>query len=179
MTIPKMAMKFFVCYALGLLSTIYRRGVVEPFDIVGDTANATTRLASLSANFADVAGATAGMDKEIMYGHILKATEPRRSEIDEKEVRAMFEFTFHQVEKTMKRGSVRLAALDEFTEMHREVWELDDGRGSTHNIDIDHFSEAATADDKVRYRDVIRLFDEQRPRSRLEKLFTPRQLRKA
>lgn len=202
LSIPKRILTVFIKLCLGHLSRIYRRMLVEDFDIKDQCGSVAVRLMTHSVPFVELADTAdilgrAGISKRRLKERFREMVKHRRA-IDDSELEALVEFCYEQAITSAGpaqhalhwRSKLRFNAKEMKEDPDRaekgqpegEAGAIDpSGKAHTHHsmLDIDAFSSACSANEPMNFEAVVDLFDKDRKLGFLERFFMPKPLWKA
>mmetsp|Transcript_100742 Transcript_100742/g.184505 ORF Transcript_100742/g.184505 Transcript_100742/m.184505 type:complete len:828 (+) Transcript_100742:129-2612(+) len=171
MSVPKKIMLIVMLYFLGHLSKIYKRVIYETFPLRQMVAGMITRMISSTSMFnmlCDVEGNdgeawSGGISKASVKSRLQTVLEHRHVGISPDDLERCVNFCFLMLYQGQKDN-------EDVDERDRSTWE--------EVITLDGFCNASCSVERISMENVIALFDWSRPRSRLEKMFTPDDLQK-
>lgn len=189
LTLPRRFVMALCTFMLGHLSAIYRQAVYDRFNLKDAIAGMSARLLVWNASFVDLvdkelSGGIQGISKSRMHERLISLLKTRHSELDAGEIDRLCQFT-HQAMLSLntRPGSLQpLSSLEggirEYTsELGLRFTEKPGKSQSEIEKDIinsDRFSVACTSNENLNFDAVVKLFDKERKRWFLERLFTPK-----
>jgi len=184
MTLPGKLLFWFTTSCLGHLSSIYKRCLVEPFNLAEDSAHAVLRMIMCSVDFAELAELSGGrgITHQMLLERLQTILRKRSKDLDSEEIAMMARFVHKELHKRkIESGKDIKGSVDI---LQREIIRFHGGRNSSavdlaEPLSLDGFSEAISSIDKINFSSIIPLFDKDRIRTRLERHFTPRSLNRS
>jgi hypothetical protein len=185
MGLPKTFILFVAVTLLGHFSRIYRGVIYEQFNIEDQVAGMATRLMSNSVNFVDLednagkdsGSGSEGISKRMMGERLTEALRHRGGSLQKEELHSFIDFCYRAV--STKKDKKGMRASKSF------LWHSVFGKDRTSNtedpedcINIDCFNKACSSLDKMRFEEVVELFDRDRRIRLPEAFFMPPYMRK-
>lgn len=178
---------------LGPLSTMYRRSIVEPYDVEEQVVSSATALAANIHAFhtlkeADDSDGKGEIKMSAMKAIAKEAFECRKSELDAEEIGSLAHFLFHGMRKkttdSRPRDVPSLCCCCDFIPQDLGFRKRGNGTGEPgsdlcQGITIDQWNQSRMDGEKVTFEAVAQLFDTDRRRFFLERWYTPRRIRLA
>lgn len=207
LSLPRQFMYFFINYAVGHLSTIYRGVLIEPFDVQMECARLTARLMSNSVTFAELEDVKPEAGKDVgcisrarVDEQLREVLRYRGSTLDDAEIAGVVHFCHEAVmhgETLCRRvkplSQLRGAILERVhtqkisdlsggnIDLAAEPDTRHDDKAPARNdpgvITIDGFSMCCAASSQLEFESFVRLFDKDRGVTILEQFFLPPKLR--
>mmetsp|Transcript_58930 Transcript_58930/g.127458 ORF Transcript_58930/g.127458 Transcript_58930/m.127458 type:complete len:755 (-) Transcript_58930:126-2390(-) len=169
--IPMHMVLFIMVRMLGQLSLIYRRVLWQVFDITEQVSGMVLRMTANTLLFSKLTDEADGISIVRLGALLRQALSHRAGTLDFEEQQRFVNFCFTAicVPKEAQRDHMQMQAkLDR------------DQRGKidlkTLHIDVDQFLTSSTSNEKLPLAQVVNLFDTDRRKSILERLFTPQDL---
>lgn len=188
LSLPKQVLLFITAYLLGHMSVLYKRVIIERFNLLEQVAGMTTRLMSSSVTFVqleDVERITdkledeGGISKKRMSERLHRVLQRQKAKLDQDEVDTFVSFCFKQVSAGLEnlRGS-DVGPLVRCLQPCRKKGkgEKVEDKNDDAYINIECFSDAYTSNEEISFASIIELFDKQRKIGILESLFMPKVL---
>jgi len=182
---------------LGTISHIYRRIIIEPFDIRQECAGFALRLMANSVSFVELAdtfvGYHTGISRRRMSERLSQALRDRESELSEDEIKSFVKFCHRQAVVTRTARGSAGGAHDILYEAGEQLRTLTDSTRTTgaiptqvnssttsdasqRVIDVDTFNTICSLNEHLDFGSMVFLFDKDRRRGFLERTFTPNEL---
>jgi len=180
LALPQLIVRSFTLNFLGHISRCYRRGLEEIFSIRDECGFAAMRLLTHSVSFCALAekaeGSDPGISKAKMREKLGEMIKKRGHILDDQELDHLVNFCFKAAlqppsQSTTVSSELAASILDEGT--HSTC--LSDEEA----LDIDTFCVACSSNERMNFDNVITLFDQDRKKSPMEFMFTPRALTRA
>jgi len=178
--LPKMLVYFVTIRCLGHMSRIYRKVVCELFDLSEQIGGMATRLMGSSVLFLELQDDSGHISKHRMSERMHEVFAEIRDRLGDEEVEDLTDFCFASVIRDSSDKRDFLDALKSVRVAHGRI------KGSSVNLELPaskgkmtktHFSAACSNVEHIAFGDIVELFDQNRHRSRMEKLFMPKDLR--
>lgn len=176
LALPKRIMLFFVTRLLGHLSRIYRKVLLEPFNIEAELGGMAARLMMRSRQFADLQDSDRGISKEAMRNWLARTLEHRKNVLDESEVDKFLDICHRELIHFERHHWIQRYESDSHAKLLRDAVR---GRVSDYEqegdsaINIDMFSMACSSSESIEFDSVVNFFKKDRRRPLLERFFMP------
>lgn len=189
---PMRVMLFFMCYMLGHLSTIYKRVLFEPFDIVDQVSGMSARLAATSTQFVELEntqlldeGKPRGITRDRLVERLKETLQFENLTIDKRETDSFAHMCFNAIlQRHNPKSSYVARKKHRFALLKSEVQHGLQSHNLTRSlrdddalINLENFTVACSCNDPIAFDAVISLFDSDRRMSPLEWIFTPNHIK--
>jgi len=176
--LPMKIMRWFALIALGTLSTVYRRVLVQTFDLAEQTATMAVLLMSNSVSFMELSDVNSkdsghpGISRARFEERLKQALQQRRDVLDEAELSAFVDCCFNSMRPGTNNTFFKLVKNSFGGFFQRK----DAGKYSSSEeavCDIDTFNVHCSYDSAVDLDTAVSLFDRDRRQGFVERMFTP------
>jgi len=182
LALPMKFMRWFITTFLGQLSTLYGRVLEHVFDIQRETATMAILLMSNSVAFLELTDVECdksqlpGISRERMTERMQQVMRQRRQDLDDNEVAAFVDCCYMSLLQDKGDDSTFNKFGQKLLPWHKRCT-VD--KGMKEMIDIDTFNGHCSFHSPVNLEAAVRLFDKDRQRLWLERIFTPRGVNRA
>ena len=183
LSIPSKVIQFIAVNALGSLSKMYKRLIVEPFDAAKETAVVAAALAVNTKNFNDLADISVEGVPYISHDHLTKflctALKSKGEELDDKEIERIASFcTQTMTEPTKDPWAAVKRRLSHTTSVKVAPDDTQNRAQPAASVNLNQFNECLLSKERVDMDTIAKLFDRDRQQTCLEKLFAPGKIEK-
>jgi len=178
LSLPRKFMRWFIATFLGQLSTLYGRVFEQVFDIQRETASMAILLMSNSVAFLELSDVDShrdqlpGISLQRMTERMQQVMRQRRKDLDDSEVAAFVDCCYRSLIQD-KGDESTVRKYEKFLPWHKSP------TVEKEMIDVDTFNNGCSFNSPVNLETAVRLFDKDRQRRWLERVFTPPGLRRA
>eukprot|EP00811_Abedinium_folium_P003153 NODE_128_length_3568_cov_11.569602.p1 GENE.NODE_128_length_3568_cov_11.569602~~NODE_128_length_3568_cov_11.569602.p1 ORF type:complete len:1093 (-),score=245.13 NODE_128_length_3568_cov_11.569602:290-3295(-) len=189
MRIPNSIMHLITTRFLGHLSRMYRRTMIERYNLTKQIARVPVELMMNTAAFRELADSEGGITREAFQTSMIEALKAQRDILDEHELGNVVEVCFKQMKREWKRNplheSLRSRLLHsgfkkDMTAMRlsRTDVDMEDTRSlDTDSISEDCFIHCSMLGSGISFHDLVKMFDQDRRKGVFERFFMPSKLR--
>jgi len=175
LALPMKIMRLFTLFLLGRLSKVYHRVLVQTFDIAEQTTTMAVLLMKNSVPFLELSDVNStstghpGISRVRFMERLKQALQQRRNVMDDAETSAFLDYCLNNI----RRG--RRTPLQHFRDSfcHRKNAKDANSNEQEAMCDIDTFNVHCSYDSAVDLDTAVALFDVDRKRGFMERLFTP------
>jgi len=183
---PSKFMRWFIITFLGRLGKLYRRVLIQVFDIQQQTATMAVLLMSNSVAFLELSdvkrqgGGHPAISKGRLEERLKTVLQQRRHILDDSELSAFVSCCFKNLKEGMGDSRRLNQLLDRMRRRKPRLDDDDDDDDETDTIlDIDTFNLHCSYDSAIDLDAAVQIFDRDRRRGPLERFFTPGGVHKA
>lgn len=170
LSIPKRLLLFFITMFLGSLSRVYKRALIEPFDIMAQLGGMSARVAGQSVQFVeleDQTGDCRGISRDRLSERLHETFALQDKKLNSTELEKFVDVCFGAL-------VTRFALEEEKGHGVDSGGDVDLGQV----LNLETFSVACSCTDPIEIGSAMDLFDQDRPVSSVEWFFTPSQIKK-
>lgn len=189
LVLPKKLTTILAARCLGPMSDMYRRSIIEPYDIEEHMAEITSILAANTHSFHSMCSKSSdGMDVielQAIQSLLCKVLEYRTRALDEREIASLAYFVYSGICKKKVKAQAPSEeqpgfwdSLEDFSLRRICCGSLKEGPGNVNGITLDQWNQARLESEKITFDAMVALFDKDRPRWFCEDFFTPAGIRK-
>jgi len=187
LSIPAKIVLFIMTHLLGHLSFIYKQSLVGRFDLVDETAGMITRLVGMTAGFQEIVQKEAifegdGITIEMLTAKLSLLFNSKKVVLTDLELKNVAEMCFNAIKCLSKDAENKLNDEPRDSVPKSRVNLQDFGKGlfvgriasePAGNITFSEYAAAFSTAEEFEFHLLAKLFDSDRPRTFLERFFTP------
>lgn len=183
--LPAQITSFFVQRCLGPISKMYRRTIVEPYNVEAQLAAVSTVLAANTWHFRQMCSMTPEGAEVIslatIHSIMCKAMEKRDVVLDDREKASLAFFLYKGIHnRKTSAGGDSVGLLEDIVDVNitfcgSENEEEERAPGIT----LDQWNQVRLDSERITFNAMVNLFDKDRPRNLFERAFTPPAIRSA
>lgn len=175
LAVPKQLLLIFMTLCLGQLSTIYKRVIFEPFNVMDQLGSMVTRLAAHSVQFLEMEDVSDAKGDDVQ-GISRERFSERLHEVLGRQSHVLEEHELQQFVSVCFDAIMARHDLGRTKETGESTFSLNLGEDA--HINLETFSVACSNNEPINFETVIRLFDADRRVKFFEKFFTPSHIKK-